>query len=79
MYNKNDVLRPRLIGIKTLKLFALYNRYGELIFKSSNENQGWDGNINGSAQNTGSFVWIAEGEDYLGRSVVRKGVSMLVR
>jgi gliding motility-associated-like protein len=76
---KNDVLRPKLIGIKELKYFALYNRYGELIHKSANENQGWDGFIKGKAQNTGTFVWTAEVVDYLGRTIFRKGTSMLIR
>jgi gliding motility-associated-like protein len=76
---KNDVLRPKLIGIKELKYFAVYNRYGELIYKSANENQGWDGFIKGAAQNTGSFVWMAEAVDYLGRTIFRKGTSMLIR
>lgn len=76
---KNDVLRPKLIGIKELKYFAIYNRYGVLIYKSNNENQGWDGFIKGAAQNTGTFVWMAEGVDYLGRTIFRKGTSMLIR
>jgi gliding motility-associated-like protein len=75
----NDVLRPRLIGIKALKYFVLYNRYGELIYKSTNENQGWDGLINGAKQNTGTFVWMAEAVDYTGKTIFRKGTSMLVR
>ncbi len=76
---KNDVLRPKLIGIKELKYFAVYNRYGELIYKSNNENQGWDGFIKGKEQNTGSFVWMAEAVDYIGRTIFRQGTSVLVR
>jgi large repetitive protein len=76
---KNDVLRPRLIGIKQLNYFSVYNRYGELIFTSNNESLGWNGLVKGKEQNTGSFVWIAEGVDYLGRTVVRQGSSILVR
>jgi gliding motility-associated-like protein len=75
----NDLLRPKLIGIKELKYFAVYNRYGELIYKSANENQGWDGFIKGKAQNTGAYVWMAEAVDYLGRTIFRKGTSMAVK
>jgi gliding motility-associated-like protein len=76
---KNDFLHPKLIGIKELKYFSVYNRYGELIFKSTNENDGWDGLIKGKEQNTGSYVWIAEAVDYVGRIVFRKGSCLLVR
>jgi gliding motility-associated-like protein len=75
----NDILRPKLIGIKELKYFAVYNRYGELIYKSANENQGWDGFIKGKAQNTGTYVWMAEAVDYLGRTIFRKGTCMVLR
>jgi gliding motility-associated-like protein len=76
---RNDVLRPKLIGIKALKYFSVYNRYGELIYKTATENQGWDGTIKGKVQNTGSFVWMAEAVDYLGKSIFRSGTSILVR
>jgi gliding motility-associated-like protein len=76
---KNDVLRPKLIGIKELKYFAVYNRYGELVYKSANENQGWDGFIKGKAQNTDAYVWMAEAVDYLGRTIFRKGTSMVIK
>jgi gliding motility-associated-like protein len=75
---KNDALRPKLIGIKSLKYFVVYNRYGELIYKSINESEGWDGKIKGTAQPTGTFVWMAEAVDYLGRTIFRKGTSILI-
>jgi gliding motility-associated-like protein len=75
----NDLLRPILVGIRELKYFSVYNRYGELIYKTSTSRAGWDGTIKGAMQNTGSFVWIAEGVDYKGTVLVRKGMCTLVR
>ena len=75
----NDVLRPKLIGIKTLKYFAIYNRYGELIYKSTKEDEGWDGKIKGLKQPIGTFVWIAEGLDYKDQTVFRKGTTVLIQ
>jgi gliding motility-associated-like protein len=76
---KNDVLRPKLIGIKELKYFVVYNRYGEIVYKSTNENQGWDGLIKGASQNNGTYIWMAEAVDYAGRTVFRKGVTVLIK
>jgi gliding motility-associated-like protein len=75
----NDLLRPILVGIKELKYFSVYNRYGELIYRTSTSKAGWDGTIKGAMQNTGSFVWMAEGVDYKGNVLFRKGMCTLVR
>ena len=75
----NDILKPNLVGIKALKYFTVYNRYGEIVFKTTTENKGWDGLIKGIAQNSGSYVWMAEAVDYVGRIVYRQGSCLLLR
>jgi gliding motility-associated-like protein len=75
----NDILKPILAGIKTLKYFSVYNRYGQLVYQTSQQGRGWDGMFNGKMQNTGAFVWIAEAEDYKGNILVRKGTAMLIK
>ena len=37
---KNDVLRPHAIGIQDLKYFAVYNRWGQRVFYTTNEGGG---------------------------------------
>jgi gliding motility-associated-like protein len=75
----NDLLKAIPVGIKTFNSFTVFDRYGHTIFTSKNAYQGWDGTINGAAQNTGSFVWLATGVDFNGRVVERKGAVLLVR
>jgi gliding motility-associated-like protein len=75
----NDLLRPILVGIKELKYFSVYNRYGELIYKTSTPKAGWNGIYKAVQQNTATFVWMAEGVDYLGNVLFRKGTFTLVR
>jgi gliding motility-associated-like protein len=74
----NDILRPILVGIKELKYFTVYNRYGEIVFKTSTVNAGWNGFINGKMQNTSSFVWVAEAIDYKGNILFKKGMATLI-
>ncbi len=76
---RNDILKPILIGIRTLKFFRLYNRWGQLIYTTSEPGKGWDGNINGTPQGSGTFVYITEGTDFLGNTIVRKGTVVLIR
>ena len=64
---KNDLLRPLLFGNVTQYQFMIYNRWGELIFNSTDKTNGWDGNYKGQPQNSGVFVWMCiykfEGEE----------------
>lgn len=55
---RNDFFRPH----NALKAdgydFKVYNRYGQLVFKSKNWQEKWDGTINGTLQPTGVYVWM---------------------
>ncbi len=75
---KNDYLKALVSGME-FHYFNIYNRYGQLVFSTHNASIGWDGNIDGKKQNTGSYVWIAEVVNQFGRVVVYKGSSILIR
>lgn len=75
----NDVFRPIPVGIKTLDFFKVYNRLGELVFSTTTQNRGWDGTFKGQPQDPGVFVWMAEGVDYLGKKIFKKGNVTLIR
>lgn len=76
---KNDIFNPIPIGIKEIKYFAIYNRYGELVFKTTVQGAGWDGAVKGIRQNTGAFVWIAEAVDFKGNIITKKGTVVLLK
>jgi gliding motility-associated-like protein len=76
---RNDVLKPLPFGIKVFLYFSVYNRYGQLVFKTGRAGEGWDGTIQGMPQPSGTFVYMAEGIDYLGNKIFRKGTSVLMR
>ena len=62
-----------------LKLFRIYNRWGQLLFTTSEKGKGWDGTFNGSQQDPGTFVWMAEGITYLGEIIKKQGTVVLLR
>jgi len=76
---RNDVLRPVCVGIRELNYFRVYNRWGELVFSSSEIGRGWDGTIKGQPQPTANFVYIVQGVDYTGKVIFKKGNVMLIR
>ncbi|MBL0069579.1 MAG: gliding motility-associated C-terminal domain-containing protein [Chitinophagaceae bacterium] len=71
---KNDLLRPIAVGISNIEYFNIYNRWGQLLFSTTINGQGWDGRINGVLQSTGTFVWTVKATDYTGEAYFQKGV-----
>jgi gliding motility-associated-like protein len=76
---KNDLLQPFLVNITKLNFFRVYNRWGQLMFQSSDSKQGWDGMYNYKPQPLETYTWIAEGIDGNGTTIFRKGQTVLIR
>lgn len=76
---KNDILRPTLMGIKDFHYFRVYNRWGQLMYETKTNYQGWDGKYNGKEQSTQVVVWVAEGLGVDGKTYTKKGTSTLIR
>jgi gliding motility-associated-like protein len=75
----NDIYRPILVGIESLDYFRIFNRWGQEVYSTVRNGEGWDGRIGGRPQETGTFVYMVQGKDYLGRVHYKKGTFILVR
>ncbi len=76
---KNDFLHPILLGIKEVRYFRVYNRWGQLLFESRNDKPGWNGTFKGIQQQTQTVVWMIEGIGVDGNIHNRKGTTVLLR
>lgn len=76
---RNDVFRPIYAGMTKVDFFRVYNRWGQLVFSSTVNGQGWDGTINGIKQNTGTYVWMVQAVDFTGKVHFKKGTVTLIR
>lgn len=76
---KNDLLRPIPIGIAQMNYFAVYNRWGQLLYKTAALGAGWDGVFNGEPQPAGTYIFQAEGRDFSGKTIYKKGTAVLIR
>jgi gliding motility-associated-like protein len=76
---KNDLIIPKLVGIKSLRYFKVYDRWGQLIYQTNIEGQGWDGKFKGVPQPLETYIWIAEGIDLEDKIVKRSGDFILFR
>lgn len=76
----NDLFGPHLgsCEIKSFKMI-IYNRWGQLIFQTSNPQNRWNGTANGYAQPSGVYVYNCVWEDPMGYVHRHKGTVMLIR
>jgi gliding motility-associated-like protein len=76
---KNDIIRPKVVGMKQYNYFRVYNRLGQMLFSTSTQEQGWDGRISGILQPSGAYVYMAQAVDYTGKTINKKGTFVLIR
>ncbi|MBX2965865.1 MAG: gliding motility-associated C-terminal domain-containing protein [Cyclobacteriaceae bacterium] len=57
----------------------IFNRWGELLFVSTDRNNGWDGTYRGKEQPEGTYVFTATLVDLAGRSFNHSGSVVLLR
>jgi len=75
----NDYLNPIIMGIREIRYFRIFNRWGQLVYEMKNSDKGWDGTINGTPQPSQVVVWMVEGVGFDNRVYQRKGTTALVR
>lgn len=75
----NDRLKVKPVGYRSFSYFAVYNRWGQLVFRTTNFNEGWDGTFKGQKAEAGTYAYVASAIDYKGRPLNRKGTVILLR
>ncbi len=78
--NSRLYVLPNLITGLTLQQFRVYNRWGQMVFETSDITDGWDGTFNGKPQPMGTYVYyvqyLKEGQ---ATSTIAKGNVTLIR
>ena len=76
----NDYLYP-LNAYKAVNLnFSVYNRFGQLLFHTTDWTNKWDGRFKGQGADTGTYVWILTYTDRdTHRFINQKGTTVLIR
>ncbi|HEY0059391.1 MAG TPA: gliding motility-associated C-terminal domain-containing protein, partial [Flavisolibacter sp.] len=75
----NDNFRPGIFGNLLHYRLTIFNRWGNVVFQSTDAKRGWDGKVNGELQPSSVFVWIC---DYQLEGIERKaekGSLVLIR
>jgi gliding motility-associated-like protein len=59
--------------------FTIYDRWGEMIFQTTDQSVCWDGTYKGAALNSAVFAWVLKATLTSGSEVVKKGNITLIR
>lgn len=76
---RNDFFGPFGV-LSTVKDYSLvvYNRLGQLVFKSTDPFKKWDGKLQGNSPVSGTYVWIAKYSNKGETGIVQKGTVTVI-
>ena len=75
---QNDVLFVRSNSIIEL-YFAVYNRWGQMVFETTDINKGWDGIYKDMKADPAVFAWYLTAKCYNGSEIKKQGNTTLIR
>ena len=59
--------------------FSVFNRWGEVVYRTQNQSTGWDGTFRNRELDAGVFVYYLSGTDDAGNTINKKGNITLVK
>jgi gliding motility-associated-like protein len=78
--NLNDILKIEYgAGLKVFNFLKIFNRWGNIVFQTTNLNQGWDGNVNGNPQEMDAYTYFISYVTYKDEPVSKTGSFILLR
>lgn len=76
----SPLFKPRIKNIEQGSyLFAVYNRWGQLVYSTGNPLEGWNGQLNGAQASQDIYAWIVTFTDLTGKKSSKRGTVMLLR
>ena len=57
---KNDSFKPIIGGIVRQYQFSIYNRWGQIIFSSTDFTKGWNGRVNNKEPENDMYIWTCQ-------------------
>lgn len=76
---KNDIFRiPEVVYIDLVS-FTVYNRWGQIVFNTTDKSKGWNGMVNGRDADAGTYVWHMTYLDLYNKKTKASGTVILVR
>ena len=76
---KNDIFKPFITGILRNYQLTIYNRSGNVVFKTTDASHGWDGRYKGQINDWSGFAWICAYQFTDRQPETAKGTVILIR
>jgi gliding motility-associated-like protein len=76
---KNDLFKPLLFGNVKKYQFIIYNRWGQIVFQTTELNKAWDGTVSGEPQDPNVFVWVCTYQFVSEEVKTERGTVVLIR
>jgi hypothetical protein len=67
------------VGIAQFYFLKVFNRWGQLLFSTSDAQKGWDGKWKGIPQPMGVYVWMTSGKTGAGETLQKRGTVTMIR
>jgi len=74
----NDGFHPVSVAVQDYSL-AVYNRWGQLVFQTTDQNASWDGSYGGAPSPSGIYMYMVTFTDFQSRSYKKNGTVQLMR
>lgn len=77
---KNETFKPVVSGVKNEGyMLKIYDRWGMLIFETTNPYEAWNGEVNGAPAVSDVYIWLLEGFFATNERFTKKGQVTLLR
>jgi gliding motility-associated-like protein len=76
---RNDLFHPVTQGHHNIASFRVLNRWGQVVYESRNERNGWDGTFNGKPQDVGTYYYYIKFQCSTNEYFEQKGEVLLLR
>lgn len=77
--NLNDSFAPLIFGNVVSYRFTIFNRWGEVVFQTTEARKGWDGTFKGHLEPSAVFSWICTYQLEDEKPKTEKGTAALIR
>lgn len=76
---RNDFIRPIAVGYSTLNYFKIFDRWGTLVYATTDFEPGWDGSFQGKPCEVGVYYYEISAKSIKGNTLFQKGDFTLIR
>jgi len=74
-FSPGDFIKAEISNFR----LTIFNRWGQQLYTTTEQSEGWDGRMNGEDMPTGVYVYVLSFTTQRGNTVQQKGTVTLVR